>query len=53
MIYYQSVDAIVYAYAYAIAAAIMIAAAAVAGLLIELYEWISGRDIFGGDGDED
>lgn len=49
MFYYQPVEAI----AFVFAVLVVILTAAVAGVMIELYERISGRSIFGGDGDED
>ena len=48
MFYYQPVEAI----AFVFAVLVVILTAAVVGVMIELYERISGRSIFGGDGDE-
>ena len=48
MFYYQPVEAI----AFVFAVMVVILTAAVVGVMIELYERISGRSIFGGDGDE-
>lgn len=49
MFYYQPVEAI----AYVFAVLVVILTAAVVGVIIELYERISGRSIFGGDSHED
>lgn len=48
MFYYQPVEAI----AFVFAVLVVILTAAVVDVMIELYERISGRSIFGGDGDE-
>lgn len=49
MFYYQPVEAI----AFVFAVLVVILTAAVVGVMIELYERISGRSIFGGDSHED
>lgn len=49
MFYYQPVEAI----AFVFAVLVVILTAAVVGVIIELYERISGRSIFGGDSHED